>query len=102
MLLHAALRWPEMADVSLWPMTLSHAVLLWNNTPNLDTGLLPLEVFSCSKLDVPIIQQQHVWGCPVYVLHPTLKMKRTYSNGSQDQEEGSLWAMHLSSLALWV
>ena len=73
MLLHAALRWPEMADVSLWPMALSHAVFLWNNTTNPETGLSPLEVFSCSKADIPIIQQQHVWGCPVYVLHPTLQ-----------------------------
>ena len=45
MLLHTAFRWPEMADVSLWPMALSHAVFFWNNTLDPDTGLLPLEVF---------------------------------------------------------
>ena len=45
MLLHAALRWPEMADVSLWLMALSHAVFFWNNTPYPDTGLSPIEIF---------------------------------------------------------
>ena len=33
---------------------------------------------------------------------PLFKMERSYPNGSQDQEEGSLLAMHLSSLAMWV
>ena len=32
-MLHAAIRWPAMADAALWPMALSHSAYLWNITP---------------------------------------------------------------------
>ena len=72
MLLYAALRWPKMAEVSHWPMAISHAVFLWNNTPNSDTDLSPFEVFWVSSEKVFIIQNQHVWCCQTYILHFTL------------------------------
>ena len=73
MMLHAALRWPAMTDASLWPMALSHSAHLWNITPKEESGLAPLEIFACSKFQFPIVQGQHVWGCPVYVLDPRLQ-----------------------------
>ena len=73
MMLHAALRWPAMTDASLWPMALSHSVHLWNITPKEESGLAPLEIFASSKFQFPIVQGQHVWGCPVYVLDPRLQ-----------------------------
>ncbi|MGH7974205.1 MAG: hypothetical protein ACREBR_01670, partial [bacterium] len=74
LMLHAALRWPETSDVTLWPMALSYAAHLWNITPRENGGgLSPLEVFSSSKIDHPILQGTHVWGCPTYVLDPTLQ-----------------------------
>ena len=73
MMLHASLRWPEVSDASLWPMALSYAVYLWNITPSMDTGLAPLELFSGTKFDFPLICNTHVWGCPAYVLDPHLQ-----------------------------
>ncbi|MGH7974322.1 MAG: hypothetical protein ACREBR_02255 [bacterium] len=47
LMLHAALRWPEMADSSLWPFALSYAAHLWNTTPRESCGgFSPLEIFS--------------------------------------------------------
>ena len=34
MVLHAALHWPDQADLALWPFALNHAVYLWNNIKN--------------------------------------------------------------------
>jgi hypothetical protein len=73
MMLHAATRWPEMVDASLWPMALSHATYLWNITSRKESGLAPLEIFSSSKFQFPVVQKQHVWGCPTYVLDPRLQ-----------------------------
>jgi hypothetical protein len=73
MMLHAAMRWPEVVDASLWPMALSHATYLWNITPRRESGLAPLEIFSGSKFQYPVVQKQHVWGCPTYVLDPRLQ-----------------------------
>ena len=33
----------------------------------------PLELFCGTKFNAPVLQSQHVWGCPVYVLDPTLQ-----------------------------
>jgi hypothetical protein len=41
MMLHAAIHWPDVADLTLWPMVVAHAVYLYNHMPALDTG------FSC-------------------------------------------------------
>ena len=76
MMLHAALRWPEMAKAELWPMALTHAAYLHNVTPRMDSGLAPLEIFSGMKNDsnkYPIMGRQRTWGCPAYVLEPGLR-----------------------------
>ena len=72
-MLHAALHWPEQADVSLWPMALTYATYLWNIMPRPETELLPLEIFAQSKQLTPLIHHMHVWGCPVYILDPVLQ-----------------------------
>ena len=41
MMIHAALRWPECSEKSLWPMALSHAVHLHNHASKMDSGLSP-------------------------------------------------------------
>jgi hypothetical protein len=73
MMLHAALHWPAMMDASLWPMALSHSAHLWNITLREESGLAPLEIFASAKFQFPIVQAQHVWGCPVYILDPHLQ-----------------------------
>ena len=45
MMLHAAIHWPDMADPSLWPMAVQHAVFLHNHVPSPSTGLCPHDLF---------------------------------------------------------
>ena len=73
MMLHAALRWPDVADAQLWPMAVHHAAYLYNRLPNPTSGLTPLEVLSGTKWLSSKFHDLHVWGSPVYVLDPTLQ-----------------------------
>ena len=72
MIIHAAIRWPDMADTSLWPMAVQHAVWIWNHTPNLTTGLSPSDIFTKQTYPHVKFQDLHVWGCPVYALEKRL------------------------------
>ena len=72
MMLHSAIHWPDMADATLWPMAVSHAVFLWNHLPGLDTGLSPSDLFTKSRWPQQRFHDLHVWGCPVYVLNKTI------------------------------
>jgi len=73
MMLHAAIRWPEVKDQSLWPYALTHAAYLHNQTPNQQSGLSPVELWTKTKSTNMPLQNLHVWGSPVYVLDPTLR-----------------------------
>ena len=72
MMLHSAIHCPDMADATLWPMAVSHAVFLWNHLPGLDTGLSPSDLFTKSRWPQQRFHDLHVWGCPVYVLNKTI------------------------------
>ena len=73
MMIHAALRWPGYSEKDLWPMALSHATYLFNNTPNIATGVSPISVFTKATPSMHTLRNVHTWGCPVYVLAPKLK-----------------------------
>ena len=73
MMLHAALRWPNMTEKALWPLALSHAAYIYNRTPSQQTGVAPIKVWSRTKLDHHALRSLHPWGCPVYVLDPKLR-----------------------------
>ncbi len=72
MMHHAAIHWPDVADVELWPLAVLHAVHLINRIPREDTGRSPLELFSRTTWPISKIHDFHVWGCPVYVLDSSL------------------------------
>ena len=72
MMIHAALHWPEQDDKCLWPLALNYAAHLYNNTPNKETGIAPIEVFTKTHTDHQALHNAHPWGCPVYVLEPKL------------------------------
>jgi len=69
---HAAIHWPEVANVDLWPLAVLHAVHILNRIPREDTGRSPLELFSRKTWPSSKFHDLHVWGCPVYVLDSTL------------------------------
>ena len=73
MMIHAALRWPEHSHKDLWPLALSHAVHLHNETPGMETRVTPHEVWSQSKSSYTSLLNAQPWGCPTYVLSPRLQ-----------------------------
>jgi hypothetical protein len=73
MMLHAAIRWPDVADPSLWPMAVDYGAYLYNHLPTLGAGIAPLELLTRTIRPRHYLQHMHVWGCPVYVLDPTLQ-----------------------------
>ena len=72
MMLHSAIHWPEVADASLSPMAVQHAVYLHNHVPDPVTGLAPIDVFSRTRWPQKRLLDLHVWGCPVYVIEKSL------------------------------
>ena len=70
---HAALRWPQKFDKSLWPLAMSHAVHLHNHTPRQHDGLAPVEIWTRSKSTHSQLTNAHPWGVPAYVLNPRLQ-----------------------------
>jgi hypothetical protein len=71
-MLHSAVHWPDVADATLWPMAVSHAIFLHNHVPDLATGLCPSDVFTKSRWEQRKYHDLHVWGCPVYALENTI------------------------------
>jgi hypothetical protein len=51
MMLHAIIMWPDQADLALWPFALDHSVFLWNNLPQRESKMAPIEDFFGSKVD---------------------------------------------------
>ena len=72
MMLHAAIHWPDVADPTLWPMAVAHAVYLYNHMPSSDTGISPADMFTKTRWEQRKFHDVHVWGCPVYVLDKSL------------------------------
>ena len=72
MMLHAAIQWPAVADPTLWPLAVMHAVFLVNHMPDMRTGLSPADVFTKTRWQQRKMHDLHVWGCPVYVLDKTI------------------------------
>ena len=72
MMLHSGIHWPQVADASLWPMAVTHAVFLHNHMPNLKTGLSPSDIFTKTRWKHKRFNDLHVWGSPVYVLEKAI------------------------------
>ena len=68
MMLHSAIHWPSVADATLWPLAVTHAVFLINHVPDPRTGLSPSDIFTKTRWEQRKFSDLHVWGCPVYVL----------------------------------
>ncbi len=80
MMLHSAVHWPDVADATLWPMAVSHAIFLHNHVPDLSTGLCPSDVFTKSRWEQRKYHDLHVLGCPVYALEKTISSAFVQAN----------------------
>jgi hypothetical protein len=102
-MIYAALRWPEHNHRDLWPLALSHAVHLHNETPSLSSRLAPNELWSRSKSSFSSLVNAHPWGCPVYVLQPRLqdggKVPKWEPRSRQGQYMGAS-PLHASTVGL--
>ena len=73
LILHAAAHWPQGIDSSLWPsMAVSHAVHICNDTPD-TKGICPANIYTSNLVPRHSLKDYHTWGCPVYVLDPSLQ-----------------------------
>ena len=72
LILHAAAHWPQGIDSSQWPMAVSHAVHIFNHTPD-SKGICPADVYTGTLVPRHRLKDYHTWGCPVYVLDPSLQ-----------------------------
>ena len=74
--MHAALRYPEdTLSTDLWPTAMDYAVWVYNRTPDMQSGLSAIEIWSSSSFE-PVsetLRNCHVWGCPTYFLEPKLQ-----------------------------
>ena len=72
MMHHAALHWPQVADIALWPLAVLHAAHILNRIPSEESGRSPLELFTQQMWPKSKLLDLHVFGCPVYVLDSAL------------------------------
>ena len=74
--MHAALICPEETlSTDIWPMAMDYAVWVYNRTPDMQSGLSAIEIWSRSRFE-PVsetLRNCHVWGCLTYVLEPKLQ-----------------------------
>ena len=73
MMLHSGIHWPDVADPTLWPLAVLHAVFLFNHVPSEVTGLSPNDIFTRTRWPHKRFHDIHVWGCPLYVLQKSLQ-----------------------------
>lgn len=74
MMLHAKLRWPNAVSTDLWPMAVDYAVHVYNTGPKLNSqNTCPMDLLTRTIYDRRKLNDLHVWGCPAFVLHPTLQ-----------------------------
>ena len=80
-MLHVSIRWTERGvdDIDLWGLSVKHASWLYNCLPKRVSGLTPIELLTKEKSDHRDLLRTHVWGCPVYVLDPTLQSGKKIS-----------------------
>ena len=72
-MLYQALHWPKLFDIRMWPFALTHAVYLWNIILDVQNRLAPLKIYTATNQNLTSLCREKLWGCPAYVLDPTLQ-----------------------------
>ena len=49
MMIHSAIHWSKIADATLWPMCVNHAIWIYNHVPNMNTGISPNDLWFKTK-----------------------------------------------------
>lgn len=89
MLIHAMIHWPLETSLDLWPFAVEYAVYLYNHMPRRDSLKAPVELFFDTSFDVSsVLSNAKCWGCPAYVLEPTLQDGRKLPRWSPKSKLG--------------
>jgi hypothetical protein len=103
MLLHAAIHWPEEVSMDLWPFAWNYALWIWNELPNVKSRMSPEENFCRTKQSNHVIRGARVWGCPAYVLDPTVQDGKKLPRWKPKARRGQFLGMsrrHASTIGL--
>ena len=101
MMVHQALRWPKMADKSLWPLAFQHATFMNNHLPRTEHGWSPEELWTGTKSTRSELKNARPWDVPVMSWPLNFRMEPRFQSGIQGLEEECILAIHLSTPALW-
>ena len=95
------MHWPKEAQLDLWPFAMSYSVWLWNHLPNQETGLSPNEMFyQTLEQNFNHLKLTHIWGCPTYVLEPTIQDGRKLSKWQPKSRQGAFLGFSDSHLTM--
>ena len=83
MILHAAAHWKHDIDSSMWPMAVKYTAHVYNSLPRAN-NISPSDLFYGTRVPGHKLQNMHVWGCPVYVLNPSLQSEKKFQDGILD------------------
>ena len=72
MMLHSAIHWPEVAEATLWPMSVRLATYIYNRVRRNDSELCPNDLWTRLHSSISELHGIQVFGCPVYVLDKKL------------------------------
>jgi Reverse transcriptase (RNA-dependent DNA polymerase) len=102
MILHSQIHWKNEVTLDLWPLAVDYAVHIWNNLPR-KNGMSPVEMFYGVKKDHSVLGAMRVWGCPVYVLDPTIQDGRKLPRWQPKSRRGQFLGvskLHASTIGL--
>ena len=105
MMQHSFLHWPDAFQVELWPFALDHACWLFNHTPHHKHGWAPIEIFCGTNVACQHLQRARTWGCPGYVLSPTLQDGKKIPKWSPKSRRGQFLGFsrhHSSTIGLML
>jgi hypothetical protein len=72
-MLHLATHWSAEAQKRYWPQAIDYTVWVFNCLPNSTSGISPNELWSRVQHVDNKLHRAHVFGCPVFVLDPSLQ-----------------------------
>ena len=78
-MLHAAIHWPAIANTTLGPLAVNHAVFLVNHVPDPRTGLCPADLFTKTRWEQQKLNNLHVWMSRLNVGQNDLRWKEVTS-----------------------
>ena len=91
MMVHATLWWPGYSEKTLWPMAMSHSTYLHNHTPNQESGLAPIKIFTQTKSNHSTLQNAIHGDVLSTYWTLTCMIDNWYPSGNPSPTEANIW-----------